>query len=346
MRKILLDYDLNELKNEVVALGLPAFRAGQIVKWLYSGADFRQMTNLSLDLRSKLAENYIAVPLKIKEKFESKDGSVKFLYEYHDGNIIEGVYMPHSYGNTLCVSTQVGCRMGCAFCASGIGGLVRNLSAGEIAAQVIAVNAYLGGSISDRKLGNIVLMGSGEPLDNYDNVTKFIKLITSKDTLDFGMRAISLSTCGIVENIRRLADDGFTVTLSLSLHSTTDESRRELMPIANKYNLNEVINAVKYYFEKTGRRVIFEYALVKGKNMSFFDCKRLRELTRGYPSHVNLIKLNYVKEKGMSGCTDEEAERFRSKLEELGVSATVRRSFGNDIGGACGQLRRSYIAKG
>ncbi len=343
--ELIADYDLEELKTKVAALGQPSFRAGQIFKWIYSGADFSEMTNLPNAFRNELSKKYIAQPLHIKEKFNSSDGSVKFLYECFDGNIIEGIYMPHAYGNTLCVSTQVGCRMGCSFCASGIGGLVRNLSVGEIAAQVIAVNKYLGGSVTERKLSNIVLMGSGEPLDNYDNVTKFLRLITDKNALDFSMRSISLSTCGIAENIRRLADEGYGVTLSLSLHATTDESRRELMPIANKYTLNEVINAVKYYFEKTGRRIIFEYSLVKGKNMSYFDCKRLAELTRGYPSHVNLIKLNYVKEKGMQGCSDEEAERFAKKLNELNVSATVRRSFGNDVGGACGQLRRSYIDK-
>ena len=343
--ELIADYDLEELKRTVASLGQPSFRAGQIYKWIYGGAEFSEMTNIPAALRDDLAEKYLAQPLRIKEKFASSDGSVKFLYECYDGNVIEGIYMPHDYGNTLCVSTQVGCRMGCSFCASGIGGLVRNLSAGEIAAQVIAVNKFLDGNATERKLSNIVLMGSGEPLDNYENVTKFLRLITDKNSLDFGMRSISLSTCGLAENIRRLADDGYGVTLSLSLHATTDESRRELMPIANKYTLNEVISAVKYYFEKTGRRIIFEYALVKGKNMSYFDCKRLAELTRGYPSHVNLIKLNYVKEKGMQGCSNEEAERFMKKLNEMNVSATIRRSFGNDVGGACGQLRRSYIAR-
>ncbi len=345
MPEILLDNSIDELKEIVAGLGQPSFRAGQIMKWLYCGAEFDDMTNLPADLRTVLSCGYVAQPLVIQEHYESSDGSVKFLYRYSDGNIIEGVYMPHSYGNTLCVSTQAGCRMGCSFCASGIGGLVRNLTAGEIVAQVVAVNKFFGGSVTDRKISNLVLMGSGEPLDNYDNVTKFLRLITDKNTFNIGMRSISLSTCGIVENIRKLADDGYGVTLSLSLHATTDETRRELMPIANKYGLGEVIDAVKYYFEKTGRRVIFEYALVKGRNMSFFDCKRLRELTRGYPCHVNLIRLNYVKEKGMAGCTEAEAQRFCKKLEEMNVSATIRRSFGNDIGGACGQLRRSYIAK-
>lgn len=341
--EILTDKTMEELTETMVALGQPAFRARQIFKWLHNGKDFAQMTDQPKRLREILAEKYLAQPLSIAEKFPSRDGSIKFLYRYHDGNLIEGVYMPHSYGDTLCVSTQVGCRMGCAFCASGIGGLVRNLTAGEILAQVAAVNAYLGGSVTDRKISHIVLMGSGEPLDNYENVTRFLRLVSHADGLHIGLRSVSLSTCGLADEIRRLADEQYGVTLSLSLHATTDEARRDLMPIASKYTLDEVISAMKYYFEKTGRRVIYEYALVKGKNMSFFDAKRLRELTHGYPCHVNLIRLNYVEEKGLEGCNEAEANRFLQKLTDLGVSATLRRSFGNDVGGACGQLRRKYI---
>lgn len=341
--RVLLDYTIDELKEIATSLGQPAFRAGQIFKWLHSGVDFDGMTNVPTAFKKQLAEAYVALPLTVQEQFASKDGSIKFLFAYTDGNIVEGVFMPHAYGNTLCVSTQVGCRMGCAFCASGLGGLVRNLSCGEIAAQVIAVNKALGGSVSDRKISNLVLMGSGEPLDNYDNVTKFLRLIGDKEGLHIGMRSISVSTCGLAENIRRLADEGYGITLSLSLHATTDEDRRVLMPIANKYSLKDVIDAVKYYFDKTGRRIIFEYALVKDKNMRHLDAKRLSELTRGFPCHVNLIRLNYVKEKNLSGCTEAEAARFLQKLEDMHVSATIRRSFGNDIGGACGQLRRRYI---
>lgn len=346
MKEILLDLSDEEMQAAVVAMGQPAFRAAQIRRWLYSGADFSQMSNLPAAFRAQLAEKYTAMPLSIEQKRTSSDGSAKFLYKYLDGNIIEGVYMPHSYGDTLCVSTQVGCRMGCAFCASGIGGLVRNLTAGEIAAQVIAVNAHLGGSSTNKKISHLVLMGSGEPLDNYENVVRFLRRISAQDGLHIGMRNVSLSTCGIVENIRRLADENLGVTLSLSLHATTDEGRRALMPVARKYTLREVISAVKYYFEKTGRRVIYEYALVKGQNMSFFDAKRLEELTRGYPCHVNLIRLNYVEEKGLTGCSEAEAQRFLQRLVDMGVSATLRRSFGADIGGACGQLRRKYVHGG
>ena len=345
MRETLLDYDLNELKKVVSELGQPSFRASQLYKWLLAGADFAEMTDLPQAFRAELAQKFLAQPLTIEQTYPSKDGSMKLLYRYADGNIIEGVYMPHGYGDTLCVSTQVGCRMGCAFCASGIGGLVRNLTAGEIAAQVIAVNKLLGGK-SAKKLSNLVLMGSGEPLDNYENVTKFIRLMTAEAGLNFSSRGISLSTSGIVENIKRLADDGFSVTLSLSLHATTDEARQALMPVAKKYTLHETIEAMKYYFQKTGRRVIYEYALIKGQNMSAFDAKRLAALTKGYPCHVNLIRLNYVEEKGLHGCSEQEAKRFLERLTAAGVSATIRRSFGGDVGGACGQLRRRYEQNG
>ena len=233
--------------------------------------------------------------------------------------------------------------MGCAFCASGIGGLVRNLTAGEILSQVLCVNREAGGNAKTRAVTNVVLMGSGEPLDNYDEVTKFIRLLSSEKGLDMSERNISLSTCGLVENVYRLADDGFAVTLTFSLHASDDEARRKVMPIANKYSIAEIVKAAKYYFEKTGRRVIFEYTMIKGVNMNHFDAKRLSEILRGFPCHVNLIMLNPVKEKNLTGCTKEEGERFMKKLNEMGVSATIRKSKGSDVGGACGQLRRSYV---
>lgn len=339
----LLDYNLSELGEALLPLGQPAFRAKQIYKWLNLGACFSEMSDIPKNMRELLVASYLDQPISIKEMFVSKDKSIKLLYNLCDGNIIEGVYMPHNYGDTLCVSTQVGCRMGCSFCASGLDGLVRNLTAGEILGQVVIVNKMLGGDLKNRKITNIVLMGSGEPLDNYDNVIKFLKLVTSEDGLNVGQRNISLSTCGLPDQIRKLADDGFGVTLSLSLHATTDDSRAEVMPIAKKYKLNEIVSAVKYYFEKTGRRVIYEYAMIKDVNMNFFDIKRLKELTAGFPCHINLIKLNYVKERSVGGCTDAEASRFLESLTEKGVSATIRQSFGGDIGGACGQLRRSYL---
>lgn len=340
---ILLDLDITELEELLARRNCPKYRARQLMQWLLGGCDFNEMSNLPKELRESLSAEHIARPVEIIEDLKSKDGSVKLLYKLFDGNVIEGVYMPHDYGNTLCVSTQVGCRMGCEFCASGIGGLVRNLTAGEILGQFVAVNRYLGGTMSDRKLSNIVLMGSGEPLDNFDNVVKFILLVSDLSGLNVGRRSISLSTCGIVENIRRLADMGLDVTLSLSLHATLDEYRRKLMPIANKYSVTETVDAARYYFKKTGRRVIFEYSMVKGVNMSFSDAKRLSELTKGMAAHVNLIMLNKVDGKNIEGCTPLEGERFCEKLKSLGVSATVRRSMGSDIEGACGQLRRKRL---
>lgn len=336
----LLDLDLEELGREL-ALS-PSFRTKQLFLGLQSGLGIEEITALPLALRRELGARY-SVGVKIAETLTSKDGSEKYLYELDDGNIIEGVFMPHDYGNTLCVSTQVGCRMGCAFCASGIGGLVRNLSSGEILGQVLAVNRRHGGTLTDRKITNLVLMGSGEPLDNYDNVAKFLRLVSSEGGINISLRNISLSTCGLVDGIKRLADDGLHVTLSVSLHATTDEVRRQLMPIANKYTISEIVEAVKYYFDKTGRRIIFEYSMIKGKNIDYFDAKRLKAITKGYPSHVNLIMLNPVKEKHLDGCTKAEAERFLKRLQEENISATVRRSFGSDIMGACGQLRRSRL---
>lgn len=336
----LLDYDISELPS-VVEL-TPSYRIKQLFFGLQAGQYIDEITSLPLSIRQEL-QNKHHVGVKIIETLTSTDGSEKYLYELYDGNIIEGVFMPHEYGNTLCVSTQVGCRMGCAFCASGIGGLVRNLTSGEMLGQVLAVNRLKGGTIKERKITNLVLMGSGEPLDNYDNVTKFLRLVSSEAGINIGLRNISLSTCGLVDNIRRLADDGFSVTLSVSLHATTDEARKQLMPIANKYTIDQIVEAVKYYFQKTGRRIIYEYSMIKGKNIDFFDVKRLAEITKGYPSHVNLIMLNPVKEKQLEGCTKADAERFLSRLKSKGVSATVRKSFGSDIAGACGQLRRSRL---
>ena len=303
------------------------------------------MSDLPLSLRDKLKEKYYDRALKVEKTLVSADGTVKYLYRLNDGNVIEGAFMTQSYGNTLCVSTQVGCRMGCAFCASGIGGLVRNLTAGEILSQVLCVNRLQGGTLDKRAVTNIVLMGSGEPLDNYDEVTEFLRLVTSDGGLNVSERNISLSTCGLVENVRRLADDGFTVTLTFSLHASSDEYRRSIMPIANKYTIKEIVDAAKYYFDKTGRRVIFEYTMIKGVNVNHFDAKRLSEILKGFPCHVNLIPLNPVKEKNLKGISGAEAERFMKKLHEFGVSASIRKSKGSDVGGACGQLRRSYIGQ-
>ncbi|MDR2202667.1 MAG: 23S rRNA (adenine(2503)-C(2))-methyltransferase RlmN [Clostridiales bacterium] len=340
--ELLRDFSADELAEILRAAGQPPFRAAQIYNWVNNGADYDAMNDVPKSLREYLKARYRAAPPRIAERLVSKDGSQKYLFVFDDGEAVEGVFMPHGYGNTLCASVQAGCRMGCAFCASGKNGLSRNLSAGEILGQVIAVNALLGGSARSRKIQNIVLMGSGEPLDNYDNTVKFLRLVTDARGLNFSSRAISLSTSGLVPEIRRLADEGAGVTLSVSLHATTDESRQKIMPIAKKYPISELLAAAKYYFEKTGRRVIFEYSLMKEYNMNFFDAKRLAEFCKNLSAHVNLIMLNRIDGGGIGGCTKPEAERFLEKLTRLGVSATLRRSFGSDIGGACGQLRGNY----
>lgn len=343
--KILLDYNLEEMEKLVTEFGQAKFRAKQLYKWCNLGVGFDDMSDLPKDFKQRLNLEFSPTSLSIERQFESNDGTKKFIYKLLDGNIIEGVFMQHDYGNTLCISTQVGCRMGCGFCASGIGGLIRNLTCGEILGQVIEINKLMGGDFVNRKITNLVLMGSGEPLDNYENVIKFIHLVSSSEGLNVSRRNISLSTCGLVDKIYSLADEVLGVTLSISLHATTDEARMRLMPIANKYTIDEIMKAARYYFDKTGRRIIFEYSMVKGNNINFFDAKRLAELTKGFPSHVNLIMLNFVKEKDVVGCSKTEGEKFLQRLKDLGVSATIRRSMGADIGGACGQLRNLYVGQ-
>ena len=321
----------------------PKYNASQIFAFIQNGKTFDEMTSIKKEVRAYLAQNYVDIPVKIKEVFTSKDGSKKLLYELTDGNLIEGVFMPHNYGDTLCVSTQVGCPMGCVFCASGLNGLVRNLTPGEILSQVILINKLEGGNISDRKVTNVVLMGSGEPLANYDNVCKFFELVNDKKGLNISLRNISLSTCGLAEKIKDLADSNFHPTLSISLHAPNDDLRKTLMPIANKVSLKELIDATKYYFEKTGRRIIFEYSMIKGVNDSIDCAKQLAKLVSGYPTHINLIRLNDVKEKDLKGSNQDTIKTFIDTLERQKASVTLRRSFGNDIEGACGQLRARFI---
>ena len=325
-------------------LGEQRFRAKQVYTGLYQGKSFNEISNISQALKQKLIENYIAKPIQILDKKISSDGTVKFLYKLYDNNVIEGVLMKYKYGYTLCVSTQVGCKMRCAFCASGIDGLVRNLSAGEILGQVVAVNQFLEGNLKgERKITNIVLMGSGEPLDNYDNVKKFIKLVNDENGLNISERNISLSTCGIVENIYRLADDDMQITLTISLHAPFDDMRKKLMPIANKYKISDIIKACKYYFNKTGRRVVFEYVLIKNVNNTDECVNEIARIMKGFSYHINVISLNNVEEKNLEGTTREEAFDFVKKLQDRHISATLRRTMGQDIDGACGQLRRKYL---
>lgn len=317
--------------------------AKQVFGFLADGKDFDEMTSLKKDFREELKRDYIANPVEILEVFKGKLGTKKYLFKLTDGNLIEGVFMPHDYGNTLCLSTQIGCRMMCNFCASCLDGLVRNLTPAEMLGQVVAVNRDNGGTAKSRAVTNLVLMGSGEPFDNYENVLAFLDALSAEDGINISERNISLSTSGLADKIKDFADSGHKVTLSISLHAPFDDLRSSLMPVNKKYPIAELIKAARYYFEKTGRRVIFEYTLIKGENDSDACARELARLTKGFPSHVNLIRLNEVKERSHTAPSEDATNEFLKKLEKYGVSATIRKSLGNDIEGACGQLRRRYI---
>ena len=343
--KILADLSLSELENLIVSLGEPKYRAKQLYLSIHQGNSITNTSNISKNLKEKLLENYVDEPVKVVKTLISKDGTKKYLLQLFDGNIVEGVFMKNVYGNTQCLSTQIGCKMGCKFCASTIGGLVRNLTSGEMLFSVALINKINGGTIKNRAITNVVLMGSGEPFDNYDNVVKFLKLVSSQDGLNVSLRNISLSTCGLVKEMYKFAEEKLPVNLTISLHQPFDEKRKELMPIAKAYSIDEILKACDYYFEKTGRRFIFEYSLVKGENDSEKCVEELYRLLKGRPCHINIIRLNEVKESGLKGTSEKEAYKFASLLEEKGLSATVRRLNGADIEGACGQLRRSFIKK-
>ena len=344
MKEILLNSSLEEITTKIQELGEKSFRAKQIFRALHLGKDFSEMTDLSKELREQLEENYIAQPVSILKTFVSVDGTEKYLFKLTDGNLIEGVLMKYKYGYTLCVSTQVGCRMNCAFCASGLSGLTRNLEAGEILGEVICVNNRQGGGIGDkRKVINVVLMGSGEPFDNYDNVVKFLRLVSEKDGIEISPRNISLSTCGLVPKMLDFAEENIPVNLTVSLHSPFDEERQKIMPVAKTYSIKQILDACANYFDKTGRRYIFEYVLIKGENDTERYANALIKLLSGKPCHVNLIRLNTVKEHDLKAGTEKDAYRFLGMLEKGGLSATLRRKMGEDIEGACGQLRRRYL---
>jgi len=340
-RPVLLDMTVEEIGAYLSGMKQPAFRAKQIFTWLHKGVSFADMTNLPKTLREALAAHAYDIPMRLEQSFPSqRDHTVKFLNACKDGNIVESVLMQYHYGHSLCISTQVGCKMGCAFCASTLGGCVRNLSAGEMLAQVLLANRYLG--ISGH-VGHIVLMGSGEPLDNYAQVVKFLRLVNHADGLNISLRAVSLSTCGIIPRIRDLAQEALPITLSISLHAPNDALRQEIMPIAKRYPLQELITAVREYVEKTGRRVVFEYALIDGFNCEPSHAKELAKLISGFQCHVNLIPLNPVKERALAPASSKQVQLFLQTLESLHVSATVRREMGTDIAGACGQLRNRHL---
>lgn len=329
-----------EVKQRLAEMGEKPFRAGQVFAWLHKGARFEDMTNLSLALREKLAASGIDQPVTVRETRVSKlDGTKKFLFALTDGNCVEGVLMRYHYGATLCISTQVGCKMGCRFCASTLEGCVRNLTAAEMLGEVQCANKDLDGE----RVHNIVLMGSGEPMDNYDEVVRFLRLVSHPDGLNIGLRHISVSTCGLVPQMKRFAEEGLPVTLSLSLHAPNDEIRRTIMPVANRYTIEETLDACRYYIEKTGRRVVMEYALIDEVNASAECAEELATRLRGMQCHVNLIPLNTVKERNLYGVTESQVQAFLSVLEKRHISATRRREMGDDIEGACGQLRKKVL---
>ena len=332
----------DEITAWVREQGLPAFRGKQIFEWIHRGADFDTMTNLSKDLRNELARSAITQPVKIRLYRKSEiDGTVKFLYELTDGNCVEGVLMRYKYGISLCISTQVGCRMGCRFCASTLEGRIRDLSAGEMLGEILAANRFL--ETEGEKVSHVVLMGSGEPLDNYDQVIRFLHLLREEDGIRIGLRNVSLSTCGIVPRMYDLAKEDLPVTLSVSLHAPNDEIRRKLMPIANTWSIREILEACRNYIRETGRRVIFEYALTAGINAGRHEAEELAGILRGMQCHVNLIPLNTVEERELKGVSEETVRSFMKILEERHISVTRRREMGDDIDGACGQLRRKTI---
>jgi len=334
-----------EVSELVRELGEPAYRAEQIYGWLAKGRMIGEMTNLPALLRSKLdGIAYVALPRTVDRAVSRIDGTVKYLFEFEDGELIESVFMRYEHGNSICISTQAGCRMGCRFCASTLGGRHRDLTAGEMLGQIHAVERDTGERIS-----NIVMMGIGEPLDNYENSIKFLRLVGSPDGLNIGYRHISLSTCGIVPAIYKLAEEDLPITLSISLHAVTDAERSELMPVNNRWNIDALLTACRDYFAKTGRRISFEYTLISGRNDSEEKAEALAALLKKYlakmPCHVNLIPVNPVAERGFSRAAQSRVNAFRDKLVSLGINATVRRHLGGDINASCGQLRSRNTAE-
>jgi 23S rRNA (adenine2503-C2)-methyltransferase len=340
-KPMLLKYTPEEMQSYLQTLSQPAYRAKQVFGWLHSGVPFEAMSNLPKAFRNQLRGEAVDFPLTVEESFLSKrDDTVKFLFRCMDGNIIEGVLMHYHYGYSLCVSTQVGCKMGCKFCASTLNGCVRNLSAAEMLCQIVLANGYLG---EKGKVGHVVLMGSGEPLENYDEVVRFLRLVNHPEGLNIGMRSLSLSTCGLIPQIDRLADEGPGITLSISLHAPNDEIRRQLMPIANRYPIKDLMDAVRRYVKKTGRRVLIEYALIDKLNSRPEHAAELAGLLHGLQCHVNLISLNPVKESPLKPASPDAMEAFKKTLEDRHISVTSRREMGRDISGACGQLRNHYL---
>ena len=335
--------NLKELTEYMEQLGEKGFRAKQIYQWMHvkQVSSFEEMTNISKGLIEKLKENCFLVNLEQEAvQISQIDGTRKYLFRLSDGNVIESVLMRYKHGNSVCISSQVGCRMGCRFCASTLDGLVRGLTASEMLDQIYHISRDTGERVS-----NVVVMGTGEPMDNFDNLLKFIELLTDANGINISQRNLTVSTCGIVPRMKELADKKLQITLALSLHASTQEKRKELMPIANKYEIHEVIDACKYYFEQTGRRITFEYSLVGGVNDTEEDVRNLCRLVKGINCHINLIPVNPIKERDYVQPTAQVTAEFKNKLEKNGINVTIRREMGRDIDGACGQLRKRYMGE-
>lgn len=335
--------DLEKLISYMVSIGEKPFRAKQLYEWMHKklASDYDEMTNLPKSLKEKLLQSAAFTSLVVvEEKISKIDGTRKYLFGLSDGNIIESVLMKYNHGNSVCISSQVGCRMGCRFCASTLDGLERNLTASEMLDQIYRIQKATGERVS-----NVVVMGSGEPMDNYDNLIDFIRLLTDENGLNISQRNITVSTCGLVPEIRKLAEEDLQITLALSLHAPNDQVRRSLMPIANRYSLAEVLPACQEYFEKTGRRLTFEYSLVSGVNDNLKEAAALSVLLKGLHGHVNLIPVNPIKERDYVQSDKKAILDFKNYLEKNGINVTIRREMGRDINGACGQLRKSFINK-
>lgn len=331
---------LPELTEELAAFGEKPFRAKQMYQWMHVklAGGFEEMTNLSKALREECEKRYIYTSLETVEVQESRlDGTKKFLFGLADGNMVESVWMKYKHGNSVCISSQVGCRMGCRFCASTLDGLERNLQPSEMLDQIYTIQKLTGERVS-----NVVVMGTGEPMDNYDNLLTFIRILTDENGLNISQRNVTVSTCGLVPQMRRLAEEKLQITLALSLHATTDEKRRKLMPVANRYSIEELMEACAYYFEQTGRRITFEYSLVGGVNDTDEDAGELSALARPLCCHINLIPVNPIKERNFVQSEASRIQAFKNKLEKNKINVTIRREMGRDIDGACGQLRRKH----
>ncbi len=332
---------LSELEQEIRMMGDKPFRAKQIYQWLHEKlvTDFEEMSNLSKGLRGQLKERFELTALTpVDVKVSQIDGTRKYLFKLSDGNVIESVWMQYHHGNSVCISSQVGCRMGCRFCASTLDGLERNLTAAEMLDQIYRIQCLTGERVS-----NVVIMGSGEPMDNYDNVIRFIRMISGEQGLNISQRNITVSTCGLVPEMRKLAGENLQITLALSLHAPSDEVRKSLMPIARRYALTDVLDACRYYFEKTGRRMTFEYSLVSGVNDNLSEAKALTALLKDLHGHVNLIPVNPIKDRDYVQSGQKAIQDFKNYLEKNGINVTIRREMGRDINGACGQLRKSFL---